>query len=89
MSVPFERWWIRCSIKARIGAIPVPGPTNIQGTSEPGARIPPFTSPTGISEPGVRIVFRNITFFQTSKPSRTNTISRSPQIRLVFDNGNT
>lgn len=57
-SVPLEHWWIRCSIKARIGAIPVPGPTNIQGTSEPGACIPPFTSPTGISEPEISVIFQ-------------------------------
>ena len=46
---PLSPSWTLCSIIARIGAIPVPGPTKTQGTSELGVRIPPLTSRTGIS----------------------------------------
>jgi len=54
--IPLEPSWIRCSIIARIGAIPVPGPTKIHGTTELGVRIPPLTRPTGISEPVVKLL---------------------------------
>lgn len=60
MSPPLDPLSIRCSIIARIGAIPVPGPTKIHGTSDSGARIPPVTTPTGISVPTIRIKLTEI-----------------------------
>lgn len=55
---PLSPLWTLCSIIARIGAIPVPGPTKIHGTPGPGVRIPPFTSLTAISVPIVIITWR-------------------------------
>lgn len=55
MEIPIAPLRIRSSIIARMGAIPVPGPTKTQETGASGILISPFTNPTGISVPKIRI----------------------------------